>query len=361
MGPDPEEFEVTVFGPGYGECVVVHLGHGAWGIVDSCVDKSTGQPRALQYFDELGVDPSTSVRFIVATHWHDDHVRGLADLLESCETAEFWLSDALRSDEFLRVVKARGKRTLLSISGASEMERVLEILDQRKEATGSTGHRYAVEGRPIWTRESAPVVRVQALTPSDAAIDEGRTDIAGLLPERNRPRNAVPTLTTNHAGIAIWIDFSGQHVLLGDDLEHSPNPNIGWQGVVRSRMRPDANAGLVKIAHHGSENGHSEEFWNELAPDQPVGMLAPFSRGNIELPTENGVSLLCERTSSLYASAALRPPSSRKRSGALGKEVKAATRWIRDTLRPAGRLTARWKVGASDWVVELEEPALQIC
>ena len=144
-------------------------------------------------------------------------------------------------------------------------------------------------------------------------------------------------------------------------MEHSADTNIGWPGVVRSDLRPNATAGLVKIAHHGSENGHSKEFWDVLAPDRPIGMLAPFSNGSVELPTENGVDLLCDRTSELYSTAALRPPSARKRTGALGKEVKAATRWIRDTLRPAGRITARRKVGGSAWTVDVDQPSFQVC
>jgi hypothetical protein len=34
--PAPEELEVTVFGPGFGESVIVHLGHNRWIVFDSC-------------------------------------------------------------------------------------------------------------------------------------------------------------------------------------------------------------------------------------------------------------------------------------------------------------------------------------
>lgn len=45
--PKADELEVSVFGPGIGECVVVHAGAGEWMIVDSCVDRSSGLPVAL--------------------------------------------------------------------------------------------------------------------------------------------------------------------------------------------------------------------------------------------------------------------------------------------------------------------------
>lgn len=36
--PVADELEVSVFGPGVGESVVVHLGHGDWMVVDSCLN-----------------------------------------------------------------------------------------------------------------------------------------------------------------------------------------------------------------------------------------------------------------------------------------------------------------------------------
>src|SRR6516164_161156 len=32
--PRPDQVEISVFGPSYGECIVAHLGHGNWIVVD---------------------------------------------------------------------------------------------------------------------------------------------------------------------------------------------------------------------------------------------------------------------------------------------------------------------------------------
>src|SRR5438067_455186 len=37
--PDSSELELSVFGPGRGECLVVHLGAGEWMVVDSCLNE----------------------------------------------------------------------------------------------------------------------------------------------------------------------------------------------------------------------------------------------------------------------------------------------------------------------------------
>lgn len=72
--------EVSLFGPGYGECVVLHLGHGEWVIIDSCISAAASDPAPIHYLASIGVDPDLEVGLVVATHWHDDHIRGMERL-----------------------------------------------------------------------------------------------------------------------------------------------------------------------------------------------------------------------------------------------------------------------------------------
>lgn len=83
--PGDDEFELTLFGPGYGESLVLHVGGGSWVLIDSC--GRTDGPVALDYLRSIDVDPPEAVRMIAATHWHDDHIRGLAELVRVCAKA----------------------------------------------------------------------------------------------------------------------------------------------------------------------------------------------------------------------------------------------------------------------------------
>ena len=103
--PGENEFEVVLFGPGYGESIVLHIGFGSWVIVDSCINDA-GKPRALEYLESIGVNPAQGVELIVATHWHDDHIRGMAKLVEVCSKANFCCANALRTEEFLAAIDA---------------------------------------------------------------------------------------------------------------------------------------------------------------------------------------------------------------------------------------------------------------
>ncbi|MGQ0465469.1 MAG: MBL fold metallo-hydrolase [Sporichthyaceae bacterium] len=99
--PSADVVEISVFGPGYGECVVVHLGDGEWLVVDSCTFGRGGAPAALTYLDEIGVDVPTQVVLVVATHWHDDHVRGLRSVVEEAPQAQVWMSAAIGFAELM--------------------------------------------------------------------------------------------------------------------------------------------------------------------------------------------------------------------------------------------------------------------
>jgi glyoxylase-like metal-dependent hydrolase (beta-lactamase superfamily II) len=76
--PAHDQFEVSIIGPGRGECVILHLGNNDWCVVDSCLDRNSSQPAAVEYLQSLGGDALGGVRLVIATHWHDDHIRGLA-------------------------------------------------------------------------------------------------------------------------------------------------------------------------------------------------------------------------------------------------------------------------------------------
>src|SRR5437868_1391293 len=104
--PPVDEIEVSVFGPGLGECILIHIGGGRWIIVDSCVDRNKKRAVSLAYLDEIGVDP-VNVDLILITHWHDDHVAKIEDIVAACSNAEFWCSSALRSVEFLQLLEIK--------------------------------------------------------------------------------------------------------------------------------------------------------------------------------------------------------------------------------------------------------------
>src|SRR4051812_16047910 len=96
--PAQDQTEISIFGPGWGECLVIHIGSNRWYIVDCCRCPVSKRPIALQYLESLGLDPAACVEGIIITHWHADHIAGAFDLVVACTSAKIFISSTLRND-----------------------------------------------------------------------------------------------------------------------------------------------------------------------------------------------------------------------------------------------------------------------
>jgi hypothetical protein len=123
--PRDDEVEISVFGPGYGECVVLDLAKQQWVIVDSCFGSTSQQPSALEYLERLGVDVGSRVRVVLATHYHDDHISGVGEVFENCKSARFACSMALNSDDWTKLIGIDRNYLIADGSGINEINRVM--------------------------------------------------------------------------------------------------------------------------------------------------------------------------------------------------------------------------------------------
>jgi len=165
--PRADELEVSVFGPGVGESIVVHLGDSRWVVVDSCVAPDTKRAVALDYLGEIGVDVLEQLLMLVVTHWHDDHSKGASDLLDTAPNADLVLAAALRSDD-LKQLMAASSDPFVQPSGATEC---------RSLGSGSDGA--GTRGRTTWVSRcgSGITTRRCCLAPtssSEAHLAAGR-------------------------------------------------------------------------------------------------------------------------------------------------------------------------------------------
>ena len=175
-GPNHNEFEFTLLGPGYGECVVLHVGNGNWVAVDSYAD-SNGMPIAMRYLEGMGFDPAQSVILIAAAQWHDDHIRGMANLLKFVPkpNSAAQLYCVIKSSLQLQMPWERG----LLPSREQGLEKfIADYLDLK-----------------IWS-----------LSPNDARLQDFLRSVSRMLPSSVHPKRN-PSLSPNKTAIALWLEF----------------------------------------------------------------------------------------------------------------------------------------------------------
>lgn len=347
--PATDEIEVSIFGPGYGEAVAVHLGAGRWICVDSCL--SDGQPAALAYFKAIGVDPSSQVVGVIASHWHDDHVRGLATLVESCATATFYYPAALGTDEFQAYAQILNSGDPSPFAReTSEIVRTFRHLEERRRRVA------AVVIDRLLLDESG--IQVFALSPDDLQYRRFIASITSTTPKASPPKRRVRigSLPPNDTAIVIQIRTPFGAITLGSDLEEVGVR--GWSTMITQSAALRPLNMLLKVAHHGSHNAHCDQFWQAYRAQGCIAVLTPFTRGSVKLPTANDVARIAGLGDRNFITALSLARPAIRRTAEVARALRESQIRLRRAQPKPGHVRIRPRAGGPrNWDVALFEGA----
>lgn len=299
--PDNLIGEVTLIGTGggYGESIVVHIGNGKWIIIDSCTNPKTKKSLPLEYLTKIGVNLSIDIKMILCTHWHDDHLKGLSQLLIECKSAEFCMAEVTDRKKFLQMVSLdalKFNEEPISDSSTYEFNKCLEIA----KINGN---------RIVFAKSNCVLDKTKlidtlfsetfALSPSDHTIECFMNEISTLITEFGSQNKKIPINKPNAKSVAIYLKLGKHAVLLGSDLELSKDDKEGWLNILNHNKVIDKPASLLKIAHHGSLNGYSERIFSELMDEKPVTKLTPWNKKD-KLPQAEMIAKYRNHSSAIY-------------------------------------------------------------
>lgn len=359
--PAADEIEISIFGPGKGEAVLVHLGEGRWIAVDSCKDQVDNSIPALSYLDRISVDVSKNVLLVVGTHAHDDHIAGISRVFERSESADFVCAHALVQPQFLALVEADARAYAgVPVRSYAEYHEIFKIVRTRSNSgPGFRPLRFASETTVLIPPSGPMPAKVIALSPSDEAYYRSLLAFNKLLPVAGGGRR-LARIDPNELAIGLWVEVGGKTILLGADVLTGPD-GCGWTAVVKN-FTYDTKAQVVKLPHHGSVTGNHDGMWTNLLERSPIALMAPFRSGNIALPSRDDRKRICSLTNAAYITAAVQRP------GAVDAEANRAARSLgplaqkpREAWGPAGHIRARSRIGEATWTVELSSPARPLC
>ena len=354
--PSEKELEVTLLGPGYGESILIHLGNNAWIIIDSCIDVSSNIPAPLTYLESIGVNPSKAVKYIFATHWHDDHIRGISKIIETCKNAGFCCSMALSRKEFINnVTKYEVGNTIVGGSGAREIVKVLLKLQ-------NTSPKRAVSGMLLKRFDDLTLEpEIWALSPSDKQIDQFLADVASMCPAVNETRIRLLAEHINNSSLVLWIKVGDIKILLGGDLEETSDKDTGWSVILKSEGWKNERAKIFKIPHHGSENAHSQDVWTYMLSESPIAILTPFNKGKKKLPADSDAERILGHTNDAFITVKKTAKNNKNRGRVVEKMIKETVIEIRQTVLRPGQITLRKDLeNATEWNVILRNGACHL-
>ena len=291
----------------------------------------------------MNVDPAESVELIVATHWHDDHIRGMAQLVEVCNKATFCCASVLRQKEFLAAVGALESRHLSATgSGLREIFNVFSgLMHVKSQPT------LVIADRLIYRRATC---EIWSLSPNDTNFLTFLRNVGKLLPEEGESKRRIPSITPNDVAVVLWIKVEGVAVLLGSDLEKR-----GWIEILQSTTRPEGKASAFKVPHHGSENAHEPDVWKRMLEPNPFAVLTPWRKGNRSLPSKNDTQRILSCTKKAYATASIGPSASAplRRTNMVDKSIRESGVKLRRLPMSPGGIRLRTKLGSpTQWNIE---------
>jgi hypothetical protein len=327
--------------------MVVHTGSNQWITVDSCQDLGTdGDNAALSYLEKISVDPATAVKLVVITHWHDDHIGGVSEILDSCPDAKFAITAALEKSEFLSAIAPWIADPNAESKGLNEIRRIGKRLKclRPKLASGNT---------ILFERKSPFPCTIRALSPSDASVLSCIARLEGLTNADWRGR--LPSIEGNHCSVVLSLEIADRLILLGADLETRSSRDHGWLAAVDLHVESERGKhSLFKIPHHGSPNGDHPEIWEKLVTDEAHLILAPFVNGSVMRPEHSDIKRILGRSQNAWITARPEGGKFRSFSRAVQKQMNEKARRVVEIPRGYGHLRIRGKIGDDprNWSVE---------
>lgn len=318
-------------------------------VVDSCQTSGATQPAALEYLRGIGVDVASQVTIIVATHWHDDHVRGISKLFMAATSAKFYHSAALNSAEFAALIsKSPTSYASKFTSGVAEFARVCAIADERAKQGGHTRNEVMSAKRLLLARDM-PVHEVWALSPSSRDIEISRQRLGALISSQDPGMRRVPALEPNETSVALLLKTCAGDILLGADLEHFPAlRDRGWHAVRDNEGHPTSDARVYKVAHHGSQGADCPEVWEHMVSESVISVVTPFRNGSVDLPTKRDRErIISHSAETLLTSTRLMPEQ--KRDRVTSRAIAEATRNFGPSGYSLGHIQLR--NSGNDWLI----------
>lgn len=359
--PDPDELEISLFGPGYGEALAIHLGNTQWILVDSCINPITGIPASVEYLERLSVDAEKNVPLVVVTHWHDDHVRGISSIFRKCKSARLVTSAAIDEVEFLKLLGLYLEGGFIQTSGLDEYASIFRTLEERRifgmrfnPPTHALSDRLLYQTTLQTSSNSIPV-KVYSLSPSDASIIQAKLSFSKLFPNCGERKKRIGSLSPNHASVVLVIQVGTNEIILGADLEVTNVPNTGWMAILDESVIDFWGSQIYKVPHHGSNNAHSDRVWNELLKKDVYAILTPFQLGTQVLPTIKDQQRLSGLTNNCFATAQTSLGRHRWRNRVVRDFAHQATRNLRSVNAGWGHIRLRKSANdqSMNWRIEL--------
>ena len=284
MTIEPSRLSIHVLGAGKGESIVLQLPNGHWGVVD-CYARSSTDPAKNQTLQFLLDQDVKELEFLCLTHPHDDHYKGMSQLLEKFKVHYFWNFNGLSGNHFSKLAEylqteAEQIDRQYDLESATEFTKIFGLI-RRMQKSQQPPLRQKVAGIdttlfPV-PSNSEDTFRIIGLAPSGNQVQRYQDLFLRCFDDNGNLRYPLPQSSHNVISTALLIVFGRTRIVLGGDVECA-----GWKDVLEEMGSDHLAVSAVKISHHGSTNGYCDGLWDAFsARGKPLGVVTAYVSQNL--------------------------------------------------------------------------------
>lgn len=274
MGQCAGVLKLTVFGPGFGEAIVGEVAERYLFQVDCCAP-------AAAYVKTLHDVRQPELGFIVLTHPHYDHYQGMPDVL-GLPFGKLCRFGGVHAEDVRRLVGAEEYRGH-NRNWRDAQRQFMDLMRRWNSVDAASRRRVqldtVIEERLFKFEDGVVKLRVSALGPSEASIDEFHVGLARLNSGKREPWHTAEEC--NAISVILSVEWGATRILLAADAP----------GRAIERVNGETYH-VLKIPHHGSRGSCPPAAIDRLmdGSENSVAVIAPFwARG---LPKEEDVDKL---------------------------------------------------------------------
>lgn len=312
-----DQLSVVVFGPGFGESIVLCAPPGEWLVVDSLTDRK-GRPSSTPGARLLAAHDA-SPKAVLLTHPHDDHSAGFDQYIDQWPEAMVGCLPFHFTERRDRLTDQDAERALRSGHAEHALAAVLDAWERFPNRV------WRVD--PL-SRMNLGEAVLTVVGPDDRAID------AALGGRRVDP---------NDLSTPLAVEWESVRLILGADL-----PARGWERF--DSRHPEIAAGdhvALKVPHHGSRAAQPALLGHPDDARTRTWLATPWRLGGGRLPRfedGEGMDLLLSRVDEVALTA-------------LPYALDAHRRGPTATRQEINELIERRRFGGDDIVLTYESPA----
>ena len=197
---------VTFIDVGQADSALVTLSTGEVMLIDAAESSDTGG--ICNELDERGI---TQIDVLISTHPHNDHIGGMQSIIESYNVGRIYMPDMA--------------------SDSNTYEKMMNAIE----------------------KNGIPVTEAYA----GVSFSFGSASCVIVSPGKNDDKDA------NNESVVLWLDYDDTEFLFTGDMESWAENNLVDGGY-------NIEADVLKVAHHGSSSGTTEEFLRAVSPNYAV-------------------------------------------------------------------------------------------